>query len=204
MPTPPDPRPAAAPPLPRYPTLTIALHWASALAVFGAFALAWVREAADDKPLRAALLFTHSQLGLLVLVLLVMRLAARLLAPSTVVAPPGPAWQRWASTGGHLAIYALLMAQPLLGWAVMNAHGHDALLFGAWALPGLAAPDPDLADTLAEAHETAAWALLALISLHASAALWHHYFRRDTVLASMLPLAAPRIAPAHHTPLSSE
>lgn len=173
---------------------TIVLHWASALLVVAAFVLAWVRDAADDKPLRAVLLFGHSQVGLLVLLLLALRLAARWLARGQGPVAAGPALLRWAGTAGHLGLYGLLLAQPLLGWAVMNAHGHDLLLFGAWPLPPLAEADPDLADTLAEAHETAAWALLALIGLHACAALWHHHFRRDGVLASMLPwLSAPAL-----------
>lgn len=203
MPPPPSPsrlQTSASPGPLRHPWPTIALHWASALLVAGAFVLAWLRDTADDKPLRAVLLFSHSQLGLLVGLLLLMRLAVRVMNRANAPAIEMPAWQRWAGAGGHLALYALLLAQPLLGWAVMNAHGHDPLLFGAWPLPSLANPDPDLADTLAEYHETTAWAMLALIGLHASAALWHHFARGDAVLASMLPGARPRTT-GRSTPL---
>ena len=40
---------------------------------------------------------------------------------------------------------------------------------------------------LGEAHETAAWALIGMVALHAAAALWHHFVRRDNVLRAMLP-----------------
>ena len=54
-------------------------------------------------------------------------------------------------------------------------------------LPPLVAPDDELADTLADWHAWSAWSLVALIGVHAAAALWHHFVRRDGVLNSMLP-----------------
>jgi cytochrome b len=37
------------------------------------------------------------------------------------------------------------------------------------------------------AHELVGYLLLALIALHAGAALFHHFVRRDNVLNAMLP-----------------
>ncbi len=38
-----------------------------------------------------------------------------------------------------------------------------------------------------ESHETLAWIAIALIVIHVSAALYHHFLRRDGVLRRMLP-----------------
>jgi cytochrome b561 len=38
-----------------------------------------------------------------------------------------------------------------------------------------------------EIHELGANLILALAALHAAAALWHHFVRRDNVLTRMLP-----------------
>jgi cytochrome b561 len=54
------------------------------------------------------------------------------------------------------------------------------------------ADDPDLADVLTDWHAWAAWGLLALLAAHIAAALWHHWVRRDGVLAAMLPLLRQR------------
>jgi len=48
-------------------------------------------------------------------------------------------------------------------------------------------PDRPLARLLHDLHEVAANALLILIALHAAAALFHHFVRRDNVLDAMLP-----------------
>jgi cytochrome b561 len=56
---------------------------------------------------------------------------------------------------------------------------------GSWSLPTLLARDHDLADTLGELHEAGAFAFMALIGVHAAAALWHHHFQKDNVLRSM-------------------
>jgi cytochrome b561 len=37
------------------------------------------------------------------------------------------------------------------------------------------------------AHEFVAYLLVSLVALHAAAALFHHFVRRDNVLKAMLP-----------------
>jgi cytochrome b561 len=178
-----------SPPKPRHSRVTIALHWASALAIAAAFALGWWREASDDPPLRSALLLMHSQTGLIVLSLLIARIWPRLHAHATRPDGPGSVWQRRAAAAVHVLLYLLLLAQPLLGWALANARGHAVTLFGVLLFPTLVAVDPDLADSLADIHETVAWGLLALVGAHAAAALWHHFVVRDGVLDAMSPRA---------------
>ncbi len=190
-------RTTASPALTRHPPRTVSLHWASAIAIALTFAIAWSRYATDEKSLRSILLLLHSQLGLLILAMLVLRLWTRL--RSNPLATPNdtdtPAWQRHAAAANHALLYLLLFAQPLLGWATMNARAKAVNLFGLLALPELVQADPDIADVLADVHAITGWTLLALVGLHVGAALWHHFIRRDGVLAAMWPAAA------RHTPL---
>jgi cytochrome b561 len=86
----------------------------------------------------------------------------------------------------HIALYGLLLALPLLGWALSNAQDRPVHLFGL-TLPALVGADEDLADSLQAWHIDAAWALLALVLLHTGAALWHHFMVRDDVLRAMWP-----------------
>jgi cytochrome b561 len=79
-----------------------------------------------------------------------------------------------------------MLALPLLGWAQSSARARHFKLFDV-QLPALIAQDPDRADILGEWHEWMAWAFLAIIGLHITASLYHHFIRRDGVLASMLP-----------------
>jgi cytochrome b561 len=93
---------------------------------------------------------------------------------------------RVAAGATHVALYALLLAMPLLGWALSNAQGKPVHFLGA-TLPALVGDDEDLADRLQAWHIDAAWVLLALVCLHVAAALFHHFVLRDGVLRRMWP-----------------
>lgn len=178
---------ASAGPMRTHPLAVRAAHWTSALLIVGALSIVWLREALEGDAVRATLLGVHRQLGLLVLLFWGLRLVLRLLLPRAEPETAGPAWQRAVAALVHVAIYGLLLSLPVLGWALTNAHGHDVVALGLWRLPTLVAVDPDLADDLQSWHETAAWSLLALVALHAGAALWHHWRARDGVLRAMWP-----------------
>lgn len=173
--------------------LTLAAHWLSAIAVVLAFGLVWLREALDDDATGQLLLAWHRQLGLLVLLLLALRLIARRRQSRQDQADQAlPPLLHWAALTTQWLFYLLLLAMPLLGWAMTSAQGHPLPLFNLVPLPPLLSVNPDLADSLQEWHELGASCLLGLIALHVLAAQWHHWIRRDGVLASMLPLVRPR------------
>jgi len=167
----------------RQPIALIALHWATALTLLAAFALILVRELAEEKPLRLLLLDSHRSLGVLVLAMTVLRLAVRRRKLVLVETRA----HRIGAAVGHGALYLLLLILPVLGWASSNAMGHPVTVFGVFHLPALVATSPDLADQLSDLHAVLAWTLFGLVSLHALAACWHHFVRRDDVLRAMLP-----------------
>jgi cytochrome b561 len=88
------------------------------------------------------------------------------------------------------ALYALLLAQPLLGILQTNAHGDQVNLFFIGQLPALIEKNRPLAQQLLTVHKAVGFSLLGLIALHVSAALFHHFWRRDNTLTAMLPAAA--------------
>lgn len=90
----------------------------------------------------------------------------------------------------HLGLYALMIGLPLLGWLTLSAAGKPIPFFGL-ELPALIGADKKLAGDLKELHETLAVAGYWLIGLHAAAALFHQYVRRDGTLQRMLP-SSPR------------
>ena len=89
-------------------------------------------------------------------------------------------------------LYGLLLLQPILGVLHSNAHGGRINLFFLLRLPPLIDRNDDLAEQLILAHEIVANVLLAVIALHATAALFHHFIRRDETLNRMLPRAVQR------------
>lgn len=182
--------PGSAIPTRRQPRAIILLHWGTLALILAAVTVVLLREVFDDRVVRLALLNLHRDVGLLVLAATALRLAARL-RHARLPAGDDPWPLRLAAAGVHLALYLLLGAQPLLGWALSDARGQHHALFGVLPLPVLSGADTDLADILADWHEGVAWGMAALVALHAAAALWHHYVRGDEVLRAMLPSAEP-------------
>ena len=181
---------SASEPAARHSRWTIALHWGTVLAIVLAVVAVLWREAIDDKDgkaLRIVLMQLHRQAGLLVLLALAARLLVRWRVGLARQAQAASPWALRAAQAAHLGLYGLLLAMPLLGLALSQAHAVDVKLFGLLPLPTLVEEDPDLADRLDELHAWGAWLLGGLVAAHAGAALWHHFVQRDGVLRAMWP-----------------
>jgi cytochrome b561 len=171
----------------RYNHLSIALHWLMLLLIAAVYATIELRvnfpKGSDTRELFKQL---HFMLGLAVFALVWLRLIARSLSPTPAITPPLPAWQAIPAKLMHLALYALMIGLPLVGWLVLSAAGKPIPFFGLQA-PALIGENRELASTLKEWHELAGVSGYWLIGLHAVAALIHHYILRDDSLTRMLP-----------------
>lgn len=133
-----------------------------------------------------ALYSSHKLAGVILLAIVLVRLGNRLMRGAPADEPSLEAWQRFGSHVVHWLLYLLLVAMPLIGWIGISMF--PALdVFGLFKLPALAAPSPDGAKLAFYVHGTCAYILLGLIGVHIAAALFHHFIRRDGVLARMLP-----------------
>jgi cytochrome b561 len=170
----------------RYDPLSRALHWATAALVLACFALALQPDLVKGS---ASL---HKSLGLALLFVALLRLGWRLTGGTGGGRPNGDGDAlTLAAKAVHGALYAALLAVPLLGWLHLNSKGIGVSMFGL-AMPMLADTDRDLARLLFQAKRWVAYGMLSAIGFHATAALAHHYVFRDGVLASMLPPRGPK------------
>ncbi len=196
----------------RYTAVAIVLHWAIAAAILFLFPLGlWMHGRAEDGDISAEVFRAyqlHKSIGLTVLALSLVRLGWRLLNPPPPFPEHMPAWERFIAKATHWAFYALMIGLPLSGWLYVSTgwsiHDDAPLpvathwfgLFQVPALFGLNAAGEGLragiADAAMEAHELLAYAAIGLAGLHVLAALKHHFFDKDAVLAHMIPaLRAP-------------
>jgi cytochrome b561 len=135
---------------------------------------------------RAALANWHYTLGLLVFVLVWLRLLVRASGTMPVIEPVLPAWQARFAHIAHGLLYALMISLPVLGWLTLSAKGKPVAILGM-ELPALVSESKSLAKWFKDIHETIANTGYFVIGLHAAAALYHHYVRRDNTLRLMLP-----------------
>lgn len=171
----------------RYHPLRAGTHWLTLLLLIAVYALIELRGIfPKGSDARQAMKTWHFMLGLSLFGLVFVRLALGRWFRAPPIEPPPAAWQQCLATAMHGALYAFLIAMPLLGWLTLSAKGQPVPFFGLeW--PALVPPDKVLGKRLADLHEAIGTIGYVLIGLHASAGLFHHYVMRDDTLRRMSP-----------------
>lgn len=175
-----------------YGAIAQALHWLTVILV----ALAWVLGIFGDVlpkgwPRDSGLL-VHISAGMAILSLLVARLTWRLVDPAplpeaTELGNRMGQWLDVAARIAHYSLYVLLVAVPVVGVVLQFARGDALPLFGLAEIPSPWLKDRAFAHNVKELHEILAHALVILGTMHAAAALVHHWIFRDRTLVRMLP-----------------
>jgi cytochrome b561 len=131
------------------------------------------------------LIAIHKPLGIALLLLVLLRMSVRLRRGSPPLPGDMPALQRLAARASHVVLYALMVAMPLIGWAMLSAAGYPLTLVGPLHLPPIAPHNVALFAVLRGLHTWLAFALFGTVLLHLAAALFHGLIRRDGVFSSM-------------------
>ncbi|MFP3502825.1 cytochrome b [Burkholderia sp. SIMBA_062] len=169
----------------RYSSPAIFFHWIIFLLVALAYLAIEIRGPKGSDS-RAFWMNVHLLAGTSVLVLSVLRVLWRMMSrvPEPIVQAP---LLKRLSTLAHFALYLFIIAQPLLGIMMINMGGKPVSLDWIGVSFTLFGPDKALRPTIKEAHELLGNAFYFVIGLHALAALYHHFIRRDDVLRRMAP-----------------
>lgn len=167
----------------RYPARTRILHWLTAIAIFAALLIGFTMTNFIGS--HGVLVAVHVTLGISILVIVIARAANRFThktpkLPDTV----GPLEAKLV-VGSELSLYALMLAQPLVGWAMVSSAGLPVRLVAGITLPRIAPFDADLYGILRQAHSVLAYLLVAAIAAHVSAVLLHTLTLRDGMLRRM-------------------
>lgn len=168
----------------RYNSVARALHWSIALLVlfnlftgiFGeSFEKVWA-----TMPL-------HKATGLLILMLSLARLGWRLTnAPPAFAADMQPALRLIARVT-HTALYVLMLVLPITGWIFSSAGKWPLSIYGLFDWPKFPLTKAmPIVGAAHEAHEILGYGFAALVVLHFSAALYHHFALKDATLRRML------------------
>lgn len=172
----------------RWGSVSQSLHWLIALLILGLGVVGLIMGDLPRTPKYFWVYTMHKSLGVTVLALMLVRLGWRLYAGAPKPVPGTPTWQERLANLTHGLLYLLILAVPLSGWIYDSASGlRPFKLFGLMVMPKLTSPDEELSRLSNTAHEWLFWLLIAVVLVHAGAALYHHMFKRDATLARMLP-----------------
>lgn len=162
--------------------MAVSIHWLSAILVLVLIVLGFRAAGTVDPAAKAALLRLHLPIGIAVLALTVLRIVWwwRFDRKPDPIAG-SPHWQERAAQAVHILFYVVLLGMIASGISMMVLSGASPVIFG-----GQGAALPDFSKYLPRVpHGIGAWLLIALVVLHAGAALYHQFGRRDGLLRRM-------------------
>jgi cytochrome b561 len=163
--------------------LTRVLHWLTAVLVFAALFVGFVMVNTVSR--HGALVMVHKSLGALILLVMVVRVVNRLTHHPPAWPPTIGALEGKIVVLSEKLLYALLLIQPLVGWAMLSAAGGPVVVLGSVRLPRIAPFDAQLFWILRQAHSVIAYTLMATIAAHISAVLLHTIVLRDRLIERM-------------------
>jgi len=197
------PEPSAAEPAavlnlarPPFDTVTITLHWITLLGVLAMLGTGLLHDRIEGRPWATSLLWAHRSLGVILWMITLLRLSWRLKGARLPAFPTSMSrLHRFAVRSSEYGLYVLLLTQPLTGLAQSVFRGAPFELL-AWTVPSVVSKHFGYVVLFYAVHKLGAWCLIGLVSLHASAALFHHFIWRDDVLETMAPILRRGTRPA--------
>jgi cytochrome b561 len=162
------------------------LHWVAAIAIVATFFIGLAMLRVSPGATQNRLFWLHESLGATVLALAALRLLWRAWRHPPPLPPTISGGIRRAALANHVALYGLMLMQPVLGWLGASAFGAVVDVFGLFDLPVLLHEDKSLAALLFLIHKIGAFTLAGLVTIHVGAALYHLVVRRDGVFQRMI------------------
>jgi cytochrome b561 len=162
------------------------LHWVIAVLALLMLALSYFIGDIPNKIMQGIAFNFHKLIGLSILALMVLRLIWTLINPKPALPLNTKAWERWAERTVHYLLYFALVLMPLVGWIGAVAGGHPP----RWGETKLNLPIPQsewLDDLAFNIHNKLAIVIIALVSIHIVAALYHRFIIKDNIFQRMWP-----------------
>ena len=104
----------------RYSTGAIVLHWLLAVLIALNFAAVWVAEGMP-KAQAAQIMGNHKAIGITILIVTLVRIFWRVTHRAPPFAPTVKPWEAALARLTHASMYVLMIAIPLMGWALHSA-----------------------------------------------------------------------------------
>ena len=142
------------------------LHWGMATLIFAMIPLGVVIANGWGGRFLEALYDLHKSVGALLFVLALVRLAYRLVKAPLPLPNDIPRLQRTVAHLTHLGLYALQLAQPIVGWMASSAYGAPIVVFGWFELPPAFPKNLKIAELLFSLHGLIGMAIDGLVAMH--------------------------------------
>ncbi len=161
-------------------------HWIIAFSIFGLMTVGF--KMADMMPSteKYELYGMHKAFGTVIFILIILRLIWKF--SDKAVEPPKnfPPILTFLAKSGHFLLYVFMLSMPISGILMSYFSGHNVPVFNIFTIPAAASTSSQLAGIFHDIHTIGVLAFIAVIVLHITAALYHHFIRRDGVFMRMI------------------
>lgn len=169
--------------------LAIGFHWVTVFTVISLFSLGlWMVELKYYDPWYKQGPFIHKSIGVLLFILTLARLLWRYVNITPVELKAHPVWETYAARVSHALLYILLFSVMLSGYFISTADGRAVEVFNLFSIPASIYGIEKQEDIAGEIHLALAIMLVSISSIHALAAIKHHFFDNDGTLKRMIGL----------------
>jgi cytochrome b561 len=177
---------------PGYSKTAVTMHWLLAVSIFFLFISSWWMLAlplpSADYRYRVLPFQLHKNMGMTLIMVLAVLLYVRFKhRPAPETSHEMRPWMHKLAVIDHIILYIVIFACCLSGYLSSAYSGWTTTLWWLVDLPDWGHEDEELNMLFSDIHLWTCWALLALVSVHISGALYHA-FRNDGVVRRMLRL----------------
>lgn len=172
-----------------YGWVSIVIHWICAITIFFLFGLglymvelsyydAWYKGSLD----------LHKSIGITLFFVWMFRIVWRLSnkVPKVETRSRLEKFEHMAAHSMHMALYVVVVCLMVSGYLISTADGRGISVFSFFEIPALPSAVENQEDLAGDAHWLLAWSLIAMVSVHALAALKHHLFDKDETLKKII------------------
>ena len=127
----------------------------------------------------------HATAGMIVAFLFILRLILRYRYGAPSLPSTMPVWQTYMAKAGHYGLYFLMGLLIISGITTANFTTDPIIVFGLINLSS-EVNNVEMFNLIRGVHEFATNAIIALISIHILAAIYHHFIAKDDTTKNML------------------
>ena len=163
------------------------IHWVIAVLILGLIWLGWymVDLTYYDTWYNASLT-AHRSLGMIVLGLALFKVAWLMFSPTPEPLPTLKDWEHQSSKLVHWIVFVSMFVIPITGYVISTSEGAAVPIFDWFDLPALFVASETTRDLAIDIHYYVAYAILAVVFVHAGAAFKHQFINDDGTLKRML------------------
>ncbi len=170
-----------------YGLVAIGFHWTIAIAFTGLVGLgAWMVGLTYYDPWYNDSLALHKAIGIVVLALALTKFGWKLIDRKPGYGPEVRAYERAGATATHWLLGALMVVLPVTGYLISTSEGAGIDVFGLFEVPAFLDVSTGTRDLAIDIHYYLAYGGIALVGIHACAALKHTFIDKGSTLIRML------------------